>query len=121
MVSFTLRIRGGTVLGSRFQASTSVYLGTPSPAPNTPPPRGSLANPFISGYLDAPNYSAGSGISDPFGPGTLPNLQSRNLSIQKELTHDTVLTVAYAGSCGEHIWYNLNRDAAPISDLKYGA
>jgi hypothetical protein len=112
---------GGTVLGSGFQASTSVYLGTPSPAPNTPPPGASLANPFVSGYLNAPNYSVGSSISDPFGPGTLPTLQSRNLSIQRALTNNTVLTVAYAGSRGEHLWYNLNRDAASISALSYGA
>jgi len=112
---------GGTVLGSGFQASTGVYLGTPSPAPNTPPPGGSLANPFVSGYLNAPNYLVGSSISDPFGPGTVPLLQSRNLSIQRELTRDTVLTVAYAGSRGEHLWYNLNVNAAPISALSYGA
>jgi len=111
---------GGTVLGSGFQASTSVYLGPPSPAPNTPPPGGSLASPFVSGYLDAPNYSVGGGISDPFAPSTLPLLQSRNLSIERQFGGGTVLTVAYAGSRGEHLWYNLTRNAAAISALSYG-
>jgi Carboxypeptidase regulatory-like domain len=111
---------GGTVLGSGFQASTSVYTGAPSPAPNTPPPGGSLTDPFAAGYLSAPNYLVGSGISDPFGPGTLPLLQSRNLSIQRALSSSTVLTAAYTGSRGEHLWYNLTRNAAPISNLKDG-
>jgi hypothetical protein len=111
---------GGTVLGSGFQVGTPVFLGNPSPAPNTPPPGSSLNNPFVAGYLDPPSYLVGAGISDPFGPGTLPLLQSRNLSIQRSITGNTVLTVAYAGSRGEHIWFNLNRNSAPISALSYG-
>lgn len=112
---------GGSVLGSGPQASTSVYLGPPSSAPNTPPAGGSLNNPFVSGYLNPPNYLVGQGIGDPFRPGTLPYLQDRTFSIERQLNGDTVLTVAYAGSRGEHLWYNLPRDVAPIGDLKYGA
>jgi hypothetical protein len=112
---------GGTVLGSGPQASTSVYLGPPSPAPNTPPPGGTLDNPFVSGYLDPPNYLVGQGIGDPFWPGTLPYLQDRTLSVERSLTGNTVLTVAYAGSRGEHLWYTLPRNVAPISALSYGA
>jgi Carboxypeptidase regulatory-like domain/TonB dependent receptor len=111
---------GGTVLGSGPQASTSVYLGPPSSAPNTPPPGGSLGNPFVSGYLDPPNSLVGQGIGDPFGPGTLPYLQDRTLSIERSLTNNTILTVAYAGSRGLHLWYNLPRNVAPISALSYG-
>jgi len=111
---------GGTVLGSGFQVGTSVFLGNPSPAPNTPPPGGSLANPFVAGYLDPPNSLVGGGVSDPFGPGTLPLLQSRNLSIQRAIKGNSILTVAYAGSRGEHLWYNLNHNSAPITALSYG-
>lgn len=111
---------GGTVLGSGFQVGTNVFLGNPSPAPNTPPPGGSLADPFVAGYLDTPNYLVGGGISNPFGPGTLPLLQSRNLSIQRAISGSTVLTVAYAGSRGEHLWYNLSHNSAPITALSYG-
>jgi Carboxypeptidase regulatory-like domain/TonB dependent receptor len=111
---------GGTVLGSGPQASTSVYLGSPAAAPNTPPPGGTLDNPFVSGYLDPPNYLVGQGIGDPFRPGTLPYLQDRTLSVERSLTGNTVLTVAYAGSRGEHLWYTLPRDVAPISALSYG-
>jgi Carboxypeptidase regulatory-like domain/TonB dependent receptor len=110
----------GTVLGSGPQAGTSVYLGPPSPAPNTPPPGGSLDSPFVSGYLDPPNYLVGSGIGDPFQSGTLPLLQSRNLSVQRALSGSTVVTVAYAGSRGEHLWYTLPRNVAPITALSYG-
>ncbi|WP_370561366.1 TonB-dependent receptor [Edaphobacter albus] len=111
---------GGSVLGSGPQASTSVYLGPPSPAPNTPPPGGTLNNPFASGYLDPPNYLVGQGIGDPFWPGTLPYLQDRTLSVERALTGNTVLTVAYAGSRGLHLWYSLPRNVAPISALSYG-
>lgn len=112
---------GGSVLGSGPQAATNVYLGPPSPAPNTPPPGGTLDNPFVSGYLDPPNYLVGSGIGDPFRSGTLPLLQSRNLSIQRALSGSTVLTVSYAGSRGEHLWYTLPRNVAPITALSYGS
>jgi hypothetical protein len=111
---------GGTVLDSGWRASTPVYLGPPSPAPNTPPPGGSIANPFVSGYLNAPNSMVGGAIGNPFGPGTLPTVQSRNLSMQRQLAKSTVLTVAYAGSRGEHIWFNLDRDSGPISAMSYG-
>src|SRR5258708_37719749 len=60
-------------------------------------------------------------MSAPFGPGTLPTVQSRNLSTQRAIGGNTVVTVGYAGSRGEHIWYNLNRNSAPISALSYGA
>jgi hypothetical protein len=112
---------GGSVGGSGPQAGTNLYLGAPSPAPNTPPPGGTLDNPFVSGYLNPPNYLVGSSVSDPWWPGTLPYMQSRNFSIQRTLTGTTIVTVAYAGSRGEHLWYTLNRDAAPISALSYGA
>jgi hypothetical protein len=112
---------GGTVLGSGFQVGTPVFLGNPAPSPNTPPPSASFSNPFAAGYLDPPSYLVGNGISDPFGPGTLPTVQSRNLSIQRAIGGNTVVTVGYAGSRGEHIWYNLNRNSAPISALSYGA
>ena len=52
----------------------------------------------------------------PFRPGTLPYLQDRTLSVETILTGNMVLTLAYAGSRGEHLWYTLPRNVAPISD-----
>ncbi len=112
---------GATTGLSGPQATTNLYLGAPSPAPNTPPPGGTLDNPYVAGYLNPPNYLVGSGITDPFSPGTVPLLQSRNFSIQRTLSPTTIITVAYAGSRGEHIWYGQSRDVAPIQDLSYGS
>jgi hypothetical protein len=111
---------GGSVTGSGPQTGTSVYLGPPSAAPSTPPPGGTLDNPFVSGYLNPPNYLVGQGIGDPFQPGTLPYLQDRTLSVERSITGNTVFTAAYAGSRGEHLWYTLPRDVPPIADLSYG-
>jgi hypothetical protein len=43
------------------------------------------------------------------------------LSIQRSLSSGTVLTTAYAGSRGEHLWYNLDRNSAPLADLSLGS
>lgn len=115
---------GGNVAGTGYQVTTSVYTGPPSPAPNTPPAGATLSNPFAAGYLPYPAPASslvGQGIGAPFRPGTLPSHQDWNLSIQRSLASSTVLTAAYAGSRGEHIWYNLDRNAAPIADLSLGS
>lgn len=114
----------GNVAGTGYQVSTNVYTGPPSPAPNTPPAGASLSNSFAAGYLPYPAPASslvGQGIGAPFRPGTLPNHQDWNLSIQRSLSSGTVLTVAYAGSRGEHIWYNLDQNSAPITDLSLGS
>ena len=114
----------GNVAGTGYQVSTNVYTGPPVAAPNTPPIGASLSNPFVAGYLPYPAPASslvGQGINAPFRPGTLPNHQDWNLSIQRSLTGNTVLTAAYAGSRGEHLWYNLDRNSAPITDLSLGS
>lgn len=115
---------GGNVAGTGFQVSTNVFTGPPSPAPNTPPAGASLSNPFSAGYLPYPAPASslvGQGVGAPFRPGTLPSHQDWNLSIQRTLTRNTVLTAAYAGSRGEHLWYNLDRNSAPLSALSLGS
>jgi hypothetical protein len=114
----------GNVPGTGYQVQTNVYTGPPVAAPNTPPVGASLSNPFVAGYLQSPapvSSLVGQGIGAPFRPGTVPNHQDWNLSVQRSLSSGTVLTVAYAGSRGEHLWYNLNRDSAPIADLSLGS
>jgi hypothetical protein len=113
----------GNVAGTGFQVETSVYTGPPVAAPNTPPTGASLSNPFAGGYLPYPAPAGalvGQSVGAPFRPGTLPTHQDWNLSVQRALSTRTVLTVAYAGSRGEHIWYNLNKNSDPISDLSLG-
>ncbi len=114
----------GNVAGTGFQVQTNVFTGSPVAAPNTPPPGASLSNPFVSGYLPYPAPASalvGQSVGAPFRPGTLPNHQDWNLSIQRALATSTVLTASYVGGRGEHIWYNLNKNAAPIADLSLGS
>lgn len=114
----------GNVAGTGYQVTTSVYTGPPVAAPNTPPAGASLSNPFSAGYLPYPAPASslvGQGIGAPWRPGTLPNHQDWNLSVQRSIASGTVVTAAYAGSRGEHLWYNLDRNAAPIEDLKLGS
>lgn len=112
------------VAGSGWQSQTNVYTGPPVAAPNTPPVNASLTNPFVSGFLPYPtpaNALVGQSIGAPFRPGTLPNHQDWNLSIQRQISSGTVITAAYAGSRGEHIWWNQDQDAAPLNDLSLGS
>ena len=113
----------GNVAGTGFQVQTSIYTGPPVAAPNTPPVGASISNPFVDGYLPYPASASalvGQNVGAPFRPGTLPNHQDWNLSVQRALAPSTVMTISYVGSRGEHLWYNLNKDAAPIQDLSLG-
>jgi hypothetical protein len=115
---------GGNVAGTGYQVNTNVYTGPPPAAPNTPPAGASLSNSFVAGFLPYPapvGSLVGQGIGAPYRPGTLPNHQDWNLSIQRSLSSGTVLTAAYAGSRSEHLWYNLDRNSAPISALSLGS
>jgi hypothetical protein len=115
---------GGNVAGTGFEVQTNVYTGPPVAAPNTPPVGATLSNPFAAGYLPYPAPASalvGQNIGAPYRPGTLPTHQDWNLSVQRSFSTNTVLTVAYAGSRGEHLWFNLNTDAAPIGDLSLGS
>jgi Carboxypeptidase regulatory-like domain/TonB dependent receptor len=114
----------GNVAGTGFQVQTNVFTGAPVAAPNTPPAGASLSNPFVAGYLPYPapaNALVGQSVGAPFRPGTLPTHQDWNLSIQRALATSTVLTASYVGGRGEHLWYNLNMDSAPIGDLSLGS
>ena len=115
---------GGNVAGTGFEVQTNVYTGPPVAAPNTPPAGATISNPFAAGYLPYPAPASalvGQNIGAPYRPGTLPTHQDWNLSVQRSFSSSTVLTVAYVGSRGEHLWYNLNTDAAPIGDLSLGS
>jgi hypothetical protein len=114
----------GNVAGTGFQVQTAVYTGPPVAAPNTPPVGATLNNPFAAGFLPYPAPASalvGQGIGAPFRPGTLPTHQDWNLSVQRALSSTTVLSLAYVGSRGEHIWYNENENTVPLGDLSLGS
>jgi Carboxypeptidase regulatory-like domain len=112
------------VSGTGYEVQTNVYTGPPVAAPNTPPVGASLSNPFADGYLPYPAPAAslvGQNIDTPLRPGTLPSHQDWNLSLQRSLSSGTVVTASYVGSRGEHLWWNQDQDAAPLSALSLGS
>ncbi len=108
-------------LGSGSEASTPVFLGPAQAAPNTPPVGASLANPFVSGLLTYPNTLIGNGISAVFPSWQTPVNQQWNASIQRTLFSDLLVEASYLGSRGEHIWENVNQDAANPQYLSLGS
>jgi hypothetical protein len=108
-------------LGSGSQASTPVFLGQPPDAPNTPPVGATLSNPFVSGLLSYPNTLIGNGISAVLPSWATPLNQQWNASIQRTIFSDLLVEAAYLGSRGEHIWSNLNINAANPQYLSLGS
>jgi len=89
---------GASDLGSGFLTQTSVYLGPPPAAPNTPPAGASLANPFVTGLLYPPTTLIGSSLYTALRNWRTPFNQMWNLSIQRTLPAGMLLETAYAGS-----------------------
>ncbi|HEY3136508.1 MAG TPA: carboxypeptidase regulatory-like domain-containing protein [Blastocatellia bacterium] len=111
---------GASDLGSGFLASTPVFLGQTPAAPNTPPAGASLANPFQAGFVSPPSTGVGGGLTTAFRKWITPFNQQWNLNIQRALTRDMIVEVAYVGSRGEHIWINRNRNAVDTKYLSMG-
>jgi hypothetical protein len=106
--------------GSGSEATTGIYFGQTPAAPSTPVPGGSLANPFVTGLLSYPNALVGSGISSIFPSWQTPMNQMWNANIQRTVTKNLLLEVAYVGSRGEHLWNNFTEDATYPQYLSLG-
>ena len=112
---------GPSDLGNGFQVNTSMFLGPPNPAPNTPPVGASIANAFSTGLLYPPSTGVGGGIGAPFPKWITPYMQQWNLNIQHTFGGNTLVEAAYVGNRGEHIWFNLGEDVAnPANYLSLG-
>lgn len=111
---------GASDLGGGFMVATNVYLGPPPAAPNTPPVGASLAQPFQTGLLMPPNTSVGSSVTTAFRDWVTPYSQHWNLNIQRILSKDTLVEVAYVGSRGQRIWVNRSRTAVSTQYLSLG-
>jgi hypothetical protein len=112
---------GPSDLGNGFQVNTSMFLGPPNPAPNTPPVGATIANSFVTGLLYPPSTGIGGGIGAPFPNWITPNLQAWNLNVQRTFGADTLIEASYVGNRGEHIWFNLGVDIAnPAQYLSLG-
>jgi len=99
-------------LGSGSQTSTPVFLGPPQSAPNTPVPGASLANPFVAGLIAFPNTLVGNGINAVFPNWVSPFNQQWNANIQRTVFKNFLIEASYIGSRGEHIWTNIQQNAA---------
>jgi hypothetical protein len=107
-------------LGSASETATGIYFGQTPAAPNTPIPGASLSNPFVTGLLSYPNSLVGQGIGAIFPNWKTPMNQMWNANIQRNLTRDLLVEVAYIGTRGEHIWNNINEDATYPQELSLG-
>ncbi|MBO0861211.1 MAG: TonB-dependent receptor [Chloracidobacterium sp.] len=98
---------------------TGVFLGD-RPFPNTPPAGSSLADPFKSGIVVPPTTNLGESVTQAFPDWRIPFNHQWNLNIQRAITRDLLVEVAYTGNRGEHIWINRNRNVASASNLSLG-
>ncbi|MGH8247852.1 MAG: carboxypeptidase regulatory-like domain-containing protein [Gammaproteobacteria bacterium] len=108
---------GASDLGDGFLAQTSVFLGPPPAAPNTPPPGASLARPFEGGFFTPPSTGVGGGINTAFRDWVTPFNHHWNANFQHTLTQTLLVEVAYVGSRGQRIWINRSRNAASTDFL----
>jgi Carboxypeptidase regulatory-like domain/TonB dependent receptor len=108
-------------LGSGFLASTPVFLGEPPEAPNTPPAGASLSNPFTAGFFTAPTTGVGSGIQTSFRDWVTPYNHQWNLNIQRTLTRDMLVEIAYIGSRSQRIWVGRTQNAVSTDHLSLGS
>jgi hypothetical protein len=111
---------GVSDLGSGFLATTPVFLGQPPAAPNTPPAGASLSNPFVGGFMSPPSTGVGGGVGTAFRDWVTPYNHQWNLNIQRMLTRDLLVEVAYIGSRGQRIWVNRTRNAVSAQYLSLG-
>jgi len=107
-------------LGSGSSVSTSIYFGQPPAAPNTPVPGASLANPFVTGLLPYPNSLVGNNINAIWRDWPTPMNQMWNANIQRNITSNMLVEVAYIGSRGQRIWNNFSRNATFPQYLSWG-
>lgn len=107
-------------LGSGSSVSTGIFFGQPPAAPNTPVAGASLANPFVTGLLPYPNSLVGNAIGAIFPSWPTPMNQMWNANIQRNVTKNLLVEVAYIGSRGQRIWNNFARNATNPQYLTMG-
>jgi hypothetical protein len=111
---------GASDLGSGFLTQTSIFLGPPVAAPNTPPPGASLGDAFQAGFFLPPSNGVGSGVTTAFRNWPTPLNQQWNLSIQRTLPGGFLVETAYAGSRGMRYWVNRSHNAVSTQYLPLG-
>jgi hypothetical protein len=108
---------GASDLGAGFLATTSSQSLAIS---NTPNPGVTIANSLNVPFVIPPSTLVGNGITTAFPVWVTPFNQQWNISIQRMITRNTLLEVAYVGSRGEHIWINRNLNAVSAQYIALG-
>jgi hypothetical protein len=107
-------------LGQGYQTSTAIYLGPAGANPYLPPPGASLANPFVTGFVEPPSNLVGTGVTTTIRNQPNPIQHQWTASLQRQLTSTLMIEAAYAGSRGEHLWQELRYDAVNPVYLSLG-
>jgi carboxypeptidase family protein/TonB-dependent receptor-like protein len=108
-------------LGNGFLSITNAFLGPPQAAPNTPPVGASLSNPFVGGLLTPPSTGVGNGIQTTYRDWITPYNHQWNLNLQRTLTRDMLVEVAYIGSRSQRIWVGRSQNAVSTDNLSLGS
>ena len=107
-------------LGSGSETATNIFFGQSPAAPNTPVTGASLTNPFTTGLLPFPNSLVGNGITAIFPAWKTPENQMWNANIQRNVTRNLLVEVAYIGTRGEHLWNNFTANGTYPQYLSLG-
>ncbi|MFB3826291.1 MAG: carboxypeptidase regulatory-like domain-containing protein [Bryobacteraceae bacterium] len=111
---------GASDLGSGFLSQTSIYLGPPQAAPNTPPVGASLVDPFKTGLIQPPATGVGSSVTTAFRDWVTPYAQQWNINFQRTLGPEVLVEAAWIGSRGQRLWVNRTRTALSTDYLSLG-
>lgn len=107
--------------GAGWSTATSVYLGQPPAAPNTPPEGASVANAFQAGFLKSPDNGVGTGISTHTRDWPVPYNQQWNFNVQRMLRGNILAEAAYIGNRGRRLWRNYTISAPNADYLSLGS
>ena len=107
-------------LGGGFQTTTSLFLGEPD-AIQGRPPAGSLLNPFSTGLRQAPSTLLGENIRTTTRDFITPYNHQWTASLQRQVTQDLLIEVAYSGSRGLRLWRDLELNALDAGYLSLGS
>jgi len=74
----------------------------------------------VTGLLPYPNSLVGNGVGAIFPSWATPLNHMWNANIQRNITKNLLVEVAYIGSRGEHIWNNFTSNATFSQYLSLG-
>jgi hypothetical protein len=98
-----------TDFGTGLFTTNALSLGPPNPIPFTPPVGGSWSNPFAAGFVfpeRGVTTFVGQNIRVDFKDHPLAYLGNWTFSIQRQLSPESLVEVAYVGTKATHLFWN---------------